>query len=132
MIVWSIFGPGLFIATKVWGDRAMLQQEAKGPLAAGGAVMLGGGLFLLAFFTVHYGGFHFGHSVFLNFFFPLLPGPAGEPGLALYGHVFREYWPFVLVAAVAERRAFRFTPEEPGPPDTSVKAADIAARKARN
>ena len=52
--------------------------------------------------------FHFVHSVFLNAFFPALEGPAhGFPSLALYLHVLSAYWPFVLVAAVAERAAFR-------------------------
>jgi hypothetical protein len=74
--------------------------------ALGGAVLFGG-LFLLAFFTFHFGMFHFVHSVFLNVFFPVFDGPAkGFPSPALYLHVLRAYWPFVLVAAVAERAAF--------------------------
>ncbi|MSU46450.1 MAG: hypothetical protein EXS42_04840 [Lacunisphaera sp.] len=130
MIVWGIFGPGAFIATKAWSDRAMLQNESKAPVAAAGAVMLIGGLFLLAFFTVHFGMFHFVHSVFLNSFFPIDPGRNNWPEAALYLQVFREYWPFVLVAAVAERRAFLLAPADPGPPDTSVKAADVNRRLA--
>jgi len=134
MIVWGIFGPGVFIATKAWGERAMLQKEPKAPLAAAGSMMLVGGLFLLAFFTVHFGMFHFVHSVFLNAFFPVEPGQAGAfPGLALYGEVLQRYWYFLPVAALAERQAFRLAPAEPvGPPDTVVTAEAIAARKARN
>ena len=96
--------------------------------------MLVGGLFLLAFFTVHFGGFHFVHSVFLNTFFPVEPGPASSfPGPALYGEVFRRYWYFLPVAALAERQAFRLAPAGPaGPPDTAVTAEAIAARKVRN
>lgn len=30
-----------------------------------------GSLFILAFFTVHFGGFHLAHSVFLFLFFPI-------------------------------------------------------------
>ena len=134
-IVWGIFGLGVFVATKAWGERATLRNEPRGPIAAGGALYLVGGLFLLAFFTVHFGGFHYVHSVFLNVFFPVDPGLGQKsfPGLALYAEVFRRYWWFVPVAAVAERQAFRFAPAEPaGPPDTSVTAAAIAARKARN
>ena len=37
-----------------------------------------GGLFALAFFTVHFGMFHFVHSVFLNLFFPVDNQP--QPG----------------------------------------------------
>ena len=131
MIVWSIFGTGVFIAVKAWGDRAKYQGEPKAPMWAGGAVMLAGGLFLLAFFTVQFGMFHFVHSVFLNTFFPVESGMANSfPGPALYWVVFQRYWWFLPAAAIAERSAFRFAPAEPAPPDPSVKAEDIAARKA--
>jgi len=134
MIVWGIFGTGIFVATKAWGDRDLLKDESRGPMVAGGAVLLVGGLFLLAFFTVHFGGFHFVHSIFLNSFFPVQPGRNTWPDAALYLQVLREYWPFVLVAAVAERRAFRL----PEPllasvvPDASVKAADVNRRLANS
>lgn len=131
MIVWSIFGGAVFIGTKAWGDRAMLRGTPKGPLAAGGAALLIGGLFLLAFFTVHFGMFHFVHSVFLNAFFPVEPGTRG-PSTALYWQVLTVYWPFVLVAAVAERQAFRLEPKTEETSDVSVTVEAIAARKARN
>jgi hypothetical protein len=133
MIVWSIFGPAVFLAVKAWGDRAMLAGTAKGPMALGGAAYLAGGLLLLAFFTFHFGIFHVVHSVFLSLFFPVVPGAMKVgPSVAIYGQVLAAYWPFVLVAAVAERQAFRWGESEATPPDTSVKAEDIAARKARN
>jgi len=133
MIVWGIFGPGMLIVTKAWGARADFSAEPKGPAIAGGTVLLIGGLFLLAFFTVHFGGFHFVHSVFLSAFFPLVPTKNSWPNAALYLQVLRDYWPFVFVAAVAERKAFRLTPAEPaGPEDSSVTAEAIAARKLRN
>lgn len=131
MIVWSIFGTGAFIATKAWQDRGRVKGEG-GKLAAGGAVLLVGGLFMLAFFTVHFGGFHFVHSVFLNVFFPVEPGTKGEPNLAIYAEVFRRYWWFLPAAAIAERAAFRLPDGEPDEtPDTSVKAADVARRLAK-
>lgn len=134
MIVWSIFGPGVFIATKAWQERRRLGGVPKRSLLAGSAVVLAGGLFMLAFFTVHFGGFHFVHSVFLNSFFPVEPGLAKKfPGPALYWAVFQRYWWFLPAAAVAERAAFRFKPAEPAtPPDTPVTAEAVAARKARN
>ena len=135
MIVWMIFGPMVYTATQAWRDRALVRERAKGPVAAVGVLYLTGGLFMLAFFTVHFGMFHFVHSVFLEVFFPVGPGMTkGFPGPALYGQVFVAYWPFVLVAAVAERQAFRWGQGKTVPvaADTSVKAADIAARKARN
>jgi hypothetical protein len=134
MIVWSIFRPAVYLGIKASGGRADLPGLPVGKMAVGGLAYLVGGLFLLAFFTVHFGGFHFVHSVFLNVFFPAAPGVAKSfPGPALYGEVFQRYWIFVPVAALAERAAFRFEPAPPsGPPDTSVKAADIAARKMQN
>ena len=102
MIVWRIFGPLLAI-----GRGAVAEHASGGAVAAGIGLYLAGGLFLLAFFTVHFGLFHFVHSVFLNLFFPALDGPAHRgPSAALYLHVLATYWPFVLVAAVAERGAF--------------------------
>ena len=132
MIVWMIFSPALFIAFKAWQDRAMLQGQPVAPAAVGGAVYAVGGLFLLAFFTVHFGLFHYVHSVFLNGFFPMLPGNRHEPDLALYSAVLAAYWPFVLVAAVAERSAFRWPGSDTPAPDTAVTPEAIAARKARN
>jgi hypothetical protein len=134
MIVWNIFGTGVYVASKAWQDRAELEGTARGKLIAGGGVALIGGLFLLAFFTVHFGGFHFVHSVFLNSFFPINPGQARSfPGLALYLEVLQRYWWFLPAAAIAERAAFRFKPAEPaGPPDAAVTAEATAARHARN
>lgn len=133
MIVWGIFGPGVFIATKFWSERALLRDGPKETAALGGGIMLVGGLFLLAFFTVHFGGFHFVHSVFLNTFFPVAPGLTKSfPGPALYWEVFQRYWWFLPAAAIAERAAFRLAPPPAEPPDTAVTAGAIAARKARN
>ncbi len=129
MIVWNLFRPAVSLVTKAWGDRAEVVAKAPGAVAAGGAAYLIGALVMLAFFTVHFGMFHFVHSVFLNSFFPVAAG-VKEPSLALYYQVLQTYWPFVVVAAVAERSAFRIeAPAEP-PPDTSVKAADVNRRLA--
>ena len=133
-IVWSIFRPAIFIGTKAWGDRAMLAGMPVLPAALGSAVFLFGGLLLLAFFSVHFGFFHFVHSVFLQVFFPVTTGD-GEirpAQLNVYLEVARRYWIFLPVAFLAERHAFRFEPAPAEAPDTSVTAKAIAARKARN
>jgi len=52
-------------------------------------------LFLLSFFTIHFGGFHLVHGLFLNFFFPLV----GEPGNAHPDGTFPPIWSYVLLAA---------------------------------
>ncbi|MCC6414391.1 MAG: hypothetical protein IT582_00565 [Opitutaceae bacterium] len=95
-----------------------------------------GGLFLLAFFTVHFGLFHFVHSVFLNHFFPASTGMKAGPSFALYATVFTNYWPFVLVSAVAERSAFRWGPSGtriglPGAVGEAVDGADLKPREVR-
>jgi len=68
------------------------------------SLFLGG--FLLTFFTIHFGGFHFVHSVFLNLFFPIVDA-TDLPSEGLYTEVFRRYWPFLAAAFLAERAALR-------------------------
>lgn len=120
MIVWGIFSPAIL----------RLREGAPGA----GTITAFGGLFLLAFFTFHFGMFHFVHSVFLNAFFPpdgVLRVDGKMSGLSLYSQVVKGYAWFLPLAFIAERRHFRIEPVPPEPPKTSVKAADIAARKAR-
>jgi hypothetical protein len=102
IIVWRIFGPAIcdFIRPP--------EPVGIGGRSALAGIRMFGGLFLLAFFTVHFGGFHYVHSMLLNHFFPVLDrAPRGVPSAAMYLHVLRAYWPFAIVAAVAERNAFR-------------------------
>jgi len=127
MIVWSIFGPGSLIVRGVWKDRAMVAEEAL-KIGAGLTVIFLGGLLMLAFFTVHFGGFHFVHSVFLNAFFPI-SDRRGFPGMEVYLEVLRRYWFFLPVAFLAERAAFKLP--DNAPPDTSVTAEATARRKAQ-
>ena len=69
--------------------------------------MLPGGLFMLGFFTFHFGLFHFVHGLFLNGFFPLLReapfGKTPEQVFGIVGACAREalvrYWPFVAASA---------------------------------
>ncbi len=101
-LVWSLWLASLVVgyAMIVW----LIFSRADSP------GLLIGGLFLLAFFTVHFGMFHFVHSVFLAFFFPV--GAPGEVlvGAALYGEVLSRYWMFLPVAALAERAHFHRPP----------------------
>ncbi len=91
------------------GTNALAKEIPAGKARAAAPVLaLFGGVFLLAFFTVHFGGFHWGHSIFLNLFFPIHGGesPQGEPvpSLADYGQVIKTGWWFIPLALVAERR----------------------------
>jgi hypothetical protein len=96
----------LTILLTIFGPMIHLAKSGAGSRVAGVAVL--GGLFMLAFFTVHFGMFHVVHSVFLNVFFPVeANGPRGFPGMTAYGQVLISYWPFVLGAAVSERANLR-------------------------
>jgi hypothetical protein len=98
-----------------------------------GAFLLLGGLFVLAFFTTHFVGFHYVHSQFLMMFFPL-DGAVDlrhrMSTMSTYLEVVRRYWRFLPMAFIAERGAFRRKPPVGMPDDLSVTAAAIAARKA--
>lgn len=67
------------------------------------------GVFLLIFFTIHFGGFHFVHSIFLNGMFPILnetpfgktPGQTGFFFFDLIEVSFRNYWLFVVASAAS-------------------------------
>ncbi len=120
-LIWSLWLSGLVVgyATIVWA----IFSRAWGRVGE----MLGG-IFLLAFFTVHFGLFHLVHSAFLEMFFPL--GGGLDHGLPDYAAVFARYAIWLPVAFFAERAAFSAPP--PRVNNTSVKAADIAARKARD
>lgn len=66
-------------------------------------------VFMLAFFTVHFGGFHFVHSIFLNGFFPLTgETPFGKNIEDTFGLFFTfisvsfmSYWPFIVTSATS-------------------------------
>lgn len=73
-------------------------------------MVFGGGLLLVAFFTVHFGGFHWGHSIFLNLFFPVDGSTpmSGSPMLDAGGYweIVKRCWWFLPLAFIAERAAF--------------------------
>ena len=101
-LIWSLWLASLVIgyAMIVW----LIFSRALGNVA-----LLVGGVFLLAFFTVHFGMFHLVHSVFLNVFFPVTD-MKGFPDATGYLVVLEKYWYFLPVAAVAERQHFRRPP----------------------
>ena len=116
--------------TSAWPDALAFAEHGSAPAIAVGSIAIVGGLFFLAFFTVHFGGFHYVHSQFLAMFFPLDGAhPRGMVGTETYAEVLRRYWTFLPAAFLAERAAFASKP--PKEPDVSVTAAAIAARKAR-
>jgi len=131
MIVWTITRGLREFAVKASADHT--PGRTTGKVVVGG-VLLVGALFVLAFFTVHFGGFHLGHSVFLSSFFPVHAGDGSVgpwPGWETYREVVARYWIFLPVAFIAERAAFK-TPAPKEADDGSVTVEAIARRKARN
>ena len=137
-IVWTIVRPGIDLVRAASRDAAFTREVIsthRGATAIGLSVLIIGGLFMLAFFTVHFGGFHYVHSQFLYSFFPLdgaEPGRVGMAGMATYLDVAQRYWHFLPAAFLAERAGF-VRPSRPRlEADLSVTPAAIAARKAAN
>ncbi len=90
-------------------------------------------VFLLVFFTIHFGMFHFVHGLFLNMFFPLaargpLGGtPAGVSGYFLWsiGLTARAYWPFIAMSALSRLGDFGNALKAPGGPNMSMPYANV-------
>jgi len=135
-LVWSLWlsslvvGYAMIIAMVVRGVRrtraaagALSPGAPAGLRVAGGLAAWAGGLFVLGFFTVHFGMFHFIHSVFLQVFFPPNGSPMQGPvlELAVYLDVVQDYWIFLPVAFLAERQAFR----EAKPAPASTPAVEL-------
>jgi len=107
-IVWMIGQPAADLLWTSWRQRTTVGATSR-QLTVLFLLILAGAGFLLAFFTVHFGGFHYVHSQFLISFFPAdLPGSgrAGSAGMATYIEVARRYWPFLPSAFLAHRAAF--------------------------
>lgn len=112
-LIWNLWLSSLVIgyATIVLG---IVRARGASLGATGAASLMAGKLFLLLFFTVHFGLFHVVHSVFLGLFFPV----GGRSGfLPDYGAVVTNGWPWLFVAAIAERRAL--WPRGPQPAEFS-------------
>jgi hypothetical protein len=135
MIVWTTVRPALDLARAAWRDRTFRTQmttQSKGAAVVVGSILVAGGLFMLGFFTLHFGGFHYVHSQLLHTFFPIdgsVAGRDGMVGMETYLEVARRYWHFLPAAFIAERAGFA-TPPAVDRKDVSVTASAIAARKA--
>jgi hypothetical protein len=81
IIVWMIAQPTAQLARLSWRDRALVDSNPK-MLVTFWLILVIGALFFLAFFTVHFGGFHYVHSQFLNTFFPIDLGGHSERPLS--------------------------------------------------
>jgi hypothetical protein len=69
--------------------------------------------FMLAFFTLHFGGFHYVHSQILLSFFPIDVAGTSHSGWAakpVYLEILRRYWVFLPAAFLSHRAVFLRTP----------------------
>ncbi|ABW66598.1 DUF6498-containing protein [Desulfosudis oleivorans] len=108
-ILSAIFG-GAWAWIHITGQEDLSQKNRTAALVAG----IGMGLFLLGFFSIHFCGFHAGHSVFLRQFFPVEGMPAEGFGAAFmnppllwalaFKHLAVPYGIFLVPALIVERR----------------------------
>jgi hypothetical protein len=88
---------------------------------------------LLAFFTIHFGMFHFIHGLFLSMFFPLADygayGGANEFVSRYFGwtvgETARAYWPFIAMSALSRLGDFKNALRAPGGPNMSMPYANV-------
>lgn len=113
-IVWIIAQPAFSIASVVWRSRTDSLSSPRTVVLLL-ALILFVAVFMLAFFTVHFGGFHYVHSQILLSFFPInVHGSAtrGWAGKEIYLEIFRRYWIFLPSAFISHRAAFMRKPFE--------------------
>ena len=63
-------------------------------------VSIGMGLFFISFFCIHFGGFHWVHSAFLQKFFPLQDVAQTYSMTTIIGQCLSLYWPFVFASLI--------------------------------
>lgn len=113
-LIWSLWIASLllgyaFIVTTVFvGNDGSGDGESSSSLIA-----LALALALFCFINVHFVGFHWGHAVFLNQFFPLVGPSAGLFGTGgpvwlaqVIGTAVERYWPFLVATFLSRRLDF--------------------------
>jgi hypothetical protein len=109
-IIWTIVQPAEEVFRAAWRDRVFSGNlRSLAPLVA---ILVVGVGFFLAFFTIHFGGFHYVHSQILISFFPIEAGHgrSTDANMATYVEIARRYWPFLPSAFIAHRAAFTRKP----------------------
>jgi hypothetical protein len=113
IIVWTIARPAFEMGRGVWRARALTVSHPKALLGFWSLLVVGA-LFALAFFTIHFGMFHYIHSQLMISFFPIdtgsAAGSATDASMATYAEILRRYWTFLPAAFLAERAAFMAKP----------------------
>lgn len=106
----SAVGGGAYIGFHVIRQKEFKKAQRVPAILFGTAV----GLFFLGFFSLHFCGFHAGHSVFLRQFFPVEGMPSDGFGKAfmnppllwilVFRHLIKPYGLFLIPAIIAERQ----------------------------
>jgi len=119
---------GLWISSLTVGYATIVSNVVRGVRGVLGdykLVAVVGGLGTLAFFTFHFGMFHFVHAVFLNGFFPLVESSDGFPHfLGMVAKSAAAFWP-LIVASFLSRLSDIF-PGSPAPSGRDSFAAPYA------
>lgn len=118
-IVWSMWVSSIVtgyamilvaIGSGMWRGRNLMRRDEAVAERVATPVVLIGGLFMFAFFSVHFLMFHYGHAAFTRLFFPLadIPASGGMPGLdRILMVTLAAYWPVVLASLVSRQEGFR-------------------------
>jgi len=143
LTIFSNLGAGAYLGLHIIRQNDF-DRERQIPLIIGGLAI---GLFILVFFSLHFGAFHAGHSVFLNLFFPIEGMPGDGFGGAFMNppllwalairYLFKPYGIFLIPTIIAERQVV-FNPfmqiyrglhpvddQDGRLVETEIKAADI-------
>jgi hypothetical protein len=109
LIVWAVLQPALELLGLAWRHRAKVEASPawRDPRqrAMFFTIALVGAALYVAFFTLHFGGFHFIQSQFLLDTYPL-GFPYHEMNRATLAEVVRRYWVALPSAFLARRYAF--------------------------
>jgi Family of unknown function (DUF6498) len=107
-IVWMICQPAAALVLASWRDRALVDSNPP-TLIVFWLLLAVGVAFFLGFFTIHFVGFHYGHSQILISFFPIDSGDGGratDARMSTYIEIARRYWLFLPSAFLTHRAAF--------------------------
>ncbi|MCK4916585.1 MAG: hypothetical protein KAS89_10445, partial [Candidatus Eisenbacteria sp.] len=108
---------GLWISSLTVGYATIVSNVVRGVRDVGGRhriIAAVGAAGTLAFFTVHFGMFHFVHAVFLNGFFPLVESGDGFPDfLGMVVESARSFWPLIVASFLS--RLSNIVPDSTAP-----------------
>ncbi len=110
LTILSTIGAGVYLGARMLFHEESPKKKRLPAILIGSAVAL----FLLAFFSFHFCGFHSGHATFLSFFFPLKELPKNafadsfmNPFLlwkTVFKHLLPVYGLFLIPTIIAERQ----------------------------